>query len=636
MTKAHCPRWLVVVLGAVFGVALGTACGTPEQQRGQWQPGTAYRYTVELTTEARAEAAPAPPMFDFVLKGDVEVTPVEAPQRGTQTMLLTFTRAEITSSQGEAAQARFDQVVQDLKRPHAFAFAGGRQAEAWLAKDIQAVSVGILRNIAGQLQLPAPREGAQPFEAEEYDATGRYVAEYRSAPKGDDGTLTYGKRKLRYAALIAGERAQSALSRHSAAPKVIESSGTVVAGGEVLRSAAVRESIELELIAGRMLTTSTTLTMSLAEQKPAGSLGLAEVQRDALRLSATDPYQHASSKLDLDQAKIGDRTFDQVVSELEAEANERAKIAAEAAKAEANKPGELAPAQPPGERNLASFVALSAMLRRSNTDVERALALVRGDSSATPALISALGAAGSDFAQAALVDLMANTRAADTVRNQAGYALLRTKTPTVQSAEALRGWLEDAKWRSYAELGLGTFTRLFRDAGNESAMKTFGDALVAHLQSRGSNGERVAVLTALGNSGYDAALPAVEPLLREANADIRAAAVQALRLMKRSDVDAMLIDVVQNDKERAPRAGALTAMLNREPTPALIDAAAQRLANDSDNSVKMTAINLLEHWAKANSSARASLERAASSDQAEPVRKAAQSALARVGASASL
>ena len=634
MTKLHCSRWLVVLLVATLGVSLSAACGTPEP-RGQWQPGTAYRYSLELTTEARAEAAPAPPMFDFVLKGDLELTPIEAAKDGSQLMLLTFSRAEITTSQGEAAKARFEQVVADLKRPHAFAFAAGRQTEAWLAKDIQAVSVGILRNIAAQLQLPAPREGALSFQTEEYDATGRYVAEYQAAPRGDDGALKYGKRKLSYAAVIAGEGARSALSKASVSPKLSESSGTVVMDGELLRSAAAKETIVLELIAGRTLTTSTSLTMSLAEQEPA-SLQLAEVQRDALELGAAEPYQHASSKFDLDVAKIGDRTFDQVVSELEAEANERAKLAAEAAKAKPSKPGEAAPAPPPGGRNLASFTALSAMLRRSAADVDRAIALVRGASSATPALISALGAAGSARAQAVLVELMADGKAADTIRNQAGYALLRTKTPAVASAEALRGWLGDAKWYSHAELGLGTFTRLFRESGDEAAMKTFGDALVAHLQSRGSDGERIAVLTALGNAGYDAALPAVEPMLRDPNEDVRAAATQALRLMKSSAVDGLLIGVAQNDKDAAPRVGALAAMQNREPTPALVEAAGQRLASDSDNSVKMAAISLLEHWAKAHSPARAPLERAASTDPAEPVRKAAQSALARASASASL
>jgi HEAT repeat protein len=623
-------RSLLVVLGAVLGAVLAVAC-TASESDDRWQPGTAYRYTVAMTSEARAEAAAnAPPMFDFALKGDVEVTPVAAEPGGPQIMLLAFKRAEITTTQGEAAKARFAQVATELQRPHAFAFVNGQQSEAWLAKDIQAVTVGILRNIAGQLQLPAPRDGAERFEVEEYDATGRYKAEYRAVGKAGDGALQYERRKLSYAALIMGDNARSAFSNASASPKLTESSGTLVVSGTLLRSMSAKETLEVELVAGRKLATQTSLTMSLAERKPADpQLTLAAVQRDAVKLAASEPYQHVSSKFDLDQAKIGDRTFDQVVSELEAEAQEHAKQAAAA--------GKTANGQPSGGgRSMAAFVALSAMLRRSSADVDGTVALVRGESIATPALVSALGAAGSEAAQAALVALMSDARLSDSIRNQAGYALLRTKTPVVQSARALQGWLGDAKWHSHAELGLGTFTRLFRDAGNDEAMKTFGDALVTHLQSRSSNGERVAVLTALGNAGYDAALPALQPLLRDEDQDVRAAAVQALRLMKSPEVDARLIEAALKDADRAPRVGALQAMANREPTPALIEAAGQRLTSDSDNTVKLAAIQVFEQWARTNAAARAALERAASAEPAEPIRKAAQSALARVGASASL
>jgi HEAT repeat protein len=600
-----------------------------------WEVGARYRYQLRMQSAASMDTANSP-LFDFVLTGLLEVMPLEVSEHGLR-LLLTIDHPTFTTKQGGEARARFDRVAQELAQPFAFAYLDGRMTSGQYPKAAEALSVGILRNLAAGFQRPARLDGGGPWQTTGYDATGRYVAEYResNAPAGSQDRVL-SQHKLRYEQLIAKELSPIKFGdTRASAPTFRSSEGQLVLTGDIVRSVHYREQLDLPLLAGRKLSTRTSTDLELKGKETVRSGTSGAVIASAITLRAEQPYVGPSAVFDLDEAKIGGRSFEQVVSELELLAREESSIQRVASRNGQPAPEpEVARAKDWTRRDLKQFLALAALLRRDPGDVVRATALVRGGSPATSALLSGLGAAGTEEAEASLIALIREGTLGIEVRRMAALSLIRTQRPTARAAEALVGWLNDPQWSEYAELGLGTFVRLFGEAGQAQEAARFGNALVEHLGQATSRRARVAALTGLSNSGYVGALPAIRPYLQDQDPELRAAAVQALRLMKSSAVDAVILTCTQ-DPAASVRLGALVALENRPFTPALGRAVSARLTQDEAATVRMRTIRLLEKWSADDPSLRDVLERSAENDPVESIRQAAASALQRSRALAS-
>jgi Lipoprotein amino terminal region len=612
---------------------LVVACSQDRNRTSPWSQGSAYDYELHMASEAVADPNAPEKLFDFDLRAKLRVTPVEQTPEHTE-LRLEFSDVKLSTQQGDAHKARFERVARELQTPSTFTYEAGRQVSARLPKDAEAVTVGILRNLASQLQLPtqeAVLAGKQ--EGREVDATGHYQAKYQTREADGGDTLVVTREKHAYSDLIANDRVRRQLSSHgTSVPKIVESRTELTRKDGPIVSVTSKERIDLELMAGRGMTTRTDLALDLVAVTDATPVHQ-NIESQTVALAADAPYVHTSTTFDMDAAKIGDHTFDEVISTLEAlaKAQEEVRLASQVNGAAAPD-ADVQRAETWAAGSLKHFTALSAMFRKNPDDVARAKALVLGGSRATAVILSAMSASGSEVSQLALLELMRDDRfLKQEVRDAAAFALLRAKAPTRGSAAALRDMLHDAKWREHAVFGLGTFVRRFGEAGQTELMKEFGDALVADLAVSDDSAARVQVLMGLSNAAYAPALPAVRPHLASTEAPLRAAAVQALRLMPVVDVEPLIVAATK-DEELEVRMAAIEAVETREPSPTLMAAMTERLRSEPEARARLQVLGTIVAWSEAQPKLREAIERVAATDDDDVVRKSAKDALTTLAA----
>jgi len=178
-----------------------------------------------------------------------------------------------------------------------------------------------------------------------------------------------------------------------------------------------------------------------------------------------------------------------------------------------------------------------------------------------------------------------------------------------------------------ALLGLGTFSRRFRDDGQADQASAIGAVLVNRLKNATKATDRLTALRAITNSGYALALLDVLAFLSSDDEDVRVAAVRALQSMRDPKVDDLLADRMQSDASTAVRMSALTAAKVREPSDILSRAAENAATTAADPHVRFRAVELLASWLPRRPAVRSVLEQIAR-DESEPrIRDAAQTAL---------
>jgi HEAT repeat protein len=162
---------------------------------------------------------------------------------------------------------------------------------------------------------------------------------------------------------------------------------------------------------------------------------------------------------------------------------------------------------------------------------------------------------------------------------------------------------------------LGTFVRRFGEAGDLASMERFGGALMRELTAGRGSRHKVDVLIGLSNSGYAGALPLVRQYLADDDVSVRAAALQALRLMQHDDIAGLLIKGL-HDAESDVRLGALEAIRNRAYSAALAHAVTQAMQRDADVQVRIGAVRLLGTWLRDAPGLRDAIETATRDEEA--------------------
>jgi HEAT repeat protein len=338
---------------------------------------------------------------------------------------------------------------------------------------------------------------------------------------------------------------------------------------------------------------------------------------------------NASSHFELDSVKIGGRSFEQIVSGLEAVAREGKDVRLnEAVNDEEVSPEQAADAKTwLGQKNRL-FTALAATYRKDPSVIDRALAIIRSPSPASDLMVSALGAAGTEPSQKALLSLMEDTTRTDLQRKAAGLALVRTKVPTVYAARELERLLADPYWHEYAVYGLGTYARRLGEAGDTAERDRIGALLVGMLRTAKDRPERLTALAGISNAGDPAALPAVRPFLVDQDPILRESAVQAIRLMKQPDVDGLLVEILRKDSSADVRVATLEAAKNRDPSKPLVDAVSERLLSDDISRVRMEALRLVIRWQESRPALRAVLTQVANREAENAIQRLAAAELA--------
>jgi hypothetical protein len=590
-----------------------------------WELGKRYSYRLRVTTEIAI--ANGPKNFDFDLTGNAAVVPVEMTP-DLVTLYVSLGDATIVS-RVSGNHAELDKVAAQIRAAGVFfTLSGGRVSEMRFPPGQSAMASTSYRQIAAALQFARASGDLKHYAAEEYDNTGRYIAQYDA---GADGT-TWSKKKQRYVALLGS----TGKPGHQSVPIVPK----VESEGEIRLSPQGRpERVKLRdevVLAGAQVPMNSTVVIELTAGAAPPALAR-EPDWNALiaafqRVPADQPIGVAASVEELDAARIGAFDFETLLSRLEALAKEK-QLASSATDPVAPKTDapltdeERTKSEAELREDSKLFSALSALFRQEPRAVAKAVGAIRAKSSASETLLDALSSASSDQAQAALVKLMGDKAIDAKLRSRAIDALVRTPKPNEASALALRAKLADDPFNEQALYGLGTYSRLLRDAGKTSQAKVLGELVAARLARATVSMDIVTVLRSIANSGYAGALSRVTPYLGDERERVRVAAVRALQSMRDPKIDGILASRMKTDASRDVRIAAMAAAKIREPSDELTGAVASAGIEASDAQVRFRAVELMIRWLPQRPDLRVALERVARKDAEPKVRNRAQAAL---------
>jgi hypothetical protein len=269
-------------------------------------------------------------------------------------------------------------------------------------------------------------------------------------------------------------------------------------------------------------------------------------------------------------------------------------------------------------------------LFRLDADAARAAAIEvitgRIDEHAVPAVIGALGEAGTRDAQAALATLVDARALAAPARVHATLSLGLTPEPTDDTLRTLAqtSRTADAELASTATLGLGNAALRLRDRDPAGAA-AYVDDLLARLRAAADDGTRITLLRALGNTGDPRILPALQGALAADAELVRAAATEALRFVPGIEalVAASLRDAASAVRNAAVFAAGFASLATL--APALTDAA----RTDPDPTIRRAIVDLAGPRMRELPALRAIVEYAAAHDTDAELREAARGMLAR-------
>ncbi|MEO8902235.1 MAG: hypothetical protein ABI488_10155, partial [Polyangiaceae bacterium] len=239
--------------------------------------------------------------------------------------------------------------------------------------------------------------------------------------------------------------------------------------------------------------------------------------------------------------------------------------------------------------------------------------------------------AGTPEAQQALVTLSNDPKLDVRMRRAAAFSLIRTDPATPDTVSALEAHLAagDAL-RLHALFGLGTIARRLRDRGVTDRSEAIVRGLERNLSTAATLPERVDALRAIANSGAASAFDQVKPYLQANEVPVQAAAVDAIRLMVRPEIDGVIAAVLAQP-DNTLQGAALNALSVRKPSPVLASALAQVAKSAVSPGLRVRAVRVMGQWLPQRPELRSSLEALAQSDSLDQIRDAAQKALASTG-----
>lgn len=589
-----------------------------------WRVGQWYSYPLTLaTTVSFGENVRA---LDFELTGLLQVTP-SARTDEAATLYVAIARPRIVSRVPES-QSELDKVSDQLAKTGCFFdLAGGHVVGMRTPHGLSPTAANTYREIGAALQFSRTVQPADVYTAEEYDTTGRYVAEYRLDPSEQ----VWRRRKLRYIAILGAPKSSAPAIPAQVVPEIDRSESRIrLHADDSLESL---ESTDVVTVAGAQQPVRSTTSLSLGAVREDSAQGTTPDWQTLMegmhRIDANEPYGGAVATLEsLDNARIAGMTFEQAVTGLERLASQKSHRPTSAV----NGGRMLDPEEQASQERMTAeesrlFIALSAIFREQPKTIAQAARRIQSKSPASDLLIQALSSASSPATQTALVQLATAKEVDPLTRSRVLLSLSRTPRPSQKSIDLLKGIASSSPFNEEALLGLGTYSRRLRDAGSPDQAAVLGDFLVEQLKRATKTTDRLAVLRAITNSGYAAALPHVMSYVTNGAEDLRVAAVRALQSMNDPKIDDTLAERLQSDDSNDVRISALRAAKVREPTDALSRAVEYSATSAADPHVRYRAVEVLAAWVSRRPELRGTLEEVAKNDEASRIRDRAQGAL---------
>lgn len=313
-----------------------------------------------------------------------------------------------------------------------------------------------------------------------------------------------------------------------------------------LQELAVADELAWRLFGGSLTVLATgraTLHCVAVDQVPVPEWdgSFADESLPALPARAGDPMQAAWL------AKLGDTTVEQLLADLQAEIHAGA----------VGSP-----------RHAELLQLLAAMLKHQPLTADRLVQLVRSGKATEPFaadLLAALGMAGTNRAQAGLVDVFTDPTVASELRRAGVEATSQLAAPAASVVTAMRDLVRNTPHVdplvSSALLALGSFAGR---GAPESHGPSMLDTLLAAEAAARRDGAGRAWCEALGNSGDQAVLPVAERMLRAGDPAERIGGLTAMRRVVAPTVARLVASVARNDVDAEVRREALQIAAERD------------------------------------------------------------------------
>jgi len=581
-------------------------------------------YDASLSTSATLQDNPT---LDLTLVTGVEVR-VLANANSVVELSLQCIAPKLTAGNGKVDPA-IQTAEQDLAKPVWIELRSGVVDKERFPAGLSAAAVAAHRTLAAALQLPIHAPESKQWQASEYDSTGRYTASY-AFPAGQDSApkLAISKHKVQFDELLTTGKI-NAPTRLSLVPKVIKSELSLELKDGTLTAARGEEQLESSVM-GAPLQSHSNLSLVLKSTHESSDT---EAARAALLAStvALEPsvaYGQAPDRNRFDALRIEGQTFESVLKLLEQRSKDSHPEDLVGSKNGQTVPDAVQDARKDRlAKDLGAFTTLAALLRKDPQNVVKASAAIAAKSPALTELVDGLASAGTGEAQAALCDLILDTKQPLQLRASAATGLIRGEHPSAQALVTMHVLTLDPDLADFGVFGLGTASRHLREDGNVAEADKLAEQLAALLRGAKDDTVRIRALRGIANSAYAGAIPSVKPELKAKDATVRSAAIEALRLIKTPAADALVAETLTSETSNAVLAAAIRVAASRPPSETLEKALHKTALEGDDDGTRQQAVELLANWLPQRQNLRATLEQVAQKDPQPRIRDVALAAL---------
>lgn len=594
----------------------------------RWAPSSHHVYALKLKSAVAVGGKSS--LLSFSLTGKVHLD-VRRRDASTFEFVSRVSEARFEET-GRDKEADYHALAEELTQPQGFTLTHGRLHAVHLPKRWSNFAATIGRAIAAAWQAPhLTPDGEYPFETDEVDATGKHQVTYSPIDACQTGKLCFSKQTLQYSQLNFPGLPLGGLTA-SLKPEVVSSTATLTFTPEQSLD-ALHSLQQLKLPVGPAAAMQSTTELSLSRDATVAMRSTIDWQQaleNTRTLSATQPYMGPVADT-YDHLKVGNYTYQSALAALVAQHRKEKTIREAKAAGTLPKPG-----SPQAAKNIEQellqeragpFRAMAGILRTQPQHIASAVRDIKKQGPATRSLIDALSTAETAACAEALVALLADKSLPAAWRGAIASGIIRSQDTRPETVQALKGILTEPEIRVHAYYGLGSIARRLAESGHAKRADDTALILAHALTTESEQSVIIHALRGISNSGRTVALSAVGPHLQAKSPIVRAAAVQALRLMDSPRADTWIADTLLNDKKKTVRRAAAAAASEHKPTDTLLTAVQNAVSSDPDAKVRQQLVSLLARWLPERPELRATLTYIQAEDERPSIRREAQESL---------
>lgn len=559
-----------------------------------WLDDQSASYTFALTSSTSLGGLPSSGAVEVV--GKVRISS----QAGSDgVMTLNFRPSDLSLTRpSDADKEAVKGLLEDLEQPFGVELKQGALVAYLEPEGSALLAFGLRRQLAVLAQRAQPgKPGAEEWTGLEWDASGQAQVSYKMDPT-KPGTSLW--KKTGYKKTLANQASHAALQEQSWEPEVIKSEGFISTDNLGVVAIERSESLRTEMTPGQYLQSSYVAKLKRLESSKAPQPPAPE---DVIRRTAGSPLPPMDTSV-LDAIRFAGKTWDEVLASL---------------------PSEKSGSKASFSARQAAFNGFVGLFRTDEENIKKAQVLIDARDPRSSTLLRALASASTESSLKVLSGISLNKARPAAERASAAATFLRAEVPPPSAVKTLEKFVDDPLLKETGLLGLGTFGRLWRKAGQTEAAEKAALRLAAELKRAKSPEEQERCLFAIANSGDARFFERAVELQSSSDPKVREAAIQAIRLMKEDRVEGTLTALLQGTQKPAEQVSILAALAQRkrvsEATVKLVESSTDAKL---DAEVRRQAVLTLGAWRAKWPRVLDVLKRLATSDTDARVREAAQ------------